>query len=149
MIIYTTEDCKECLEVNAYVHVKKLENIEFKNLELRDGKYYDDDKEFPKVAGFPVLNVGETEGKPNYVVGKEGIISFLEKRYLYTIRKCPTLNTPCIETECELFTILYKGLVPEGGCSIKWNAILTTEIIKKLGEAKNVKQSDSNQDMGK
>ena len=132
MELYTTDNCVNCVEVEKYIEVKKLK-IETKKLELKDGKYYDGEVELPAFRGFPVLKIGELEGKPGYIVGKEGIFEFLEKGYLYTSRECPEFSEPCREIKCEWFTILYRGLVPEGGCSVRWNAMLITELISKLG----------------
>lgn len=132
MKLLTTPECEPCKEVKKFIRDKDID-IEIEEVKKRNGKYEFGGFELP--ASFPILYFGlDGDGKPNYLLGKEGIVSYLEKGYVYAPsgNKCPYRHRKCIEKKCVKFSILYKGMVPEGGCSDYWNPILMTELISRI-----------------
>ena len=133
MILLTTKSCTSCEEAKKVI--KNRDDISVVEMVKKDGKYIYDDFEIPPTVGFPILYFGKDKlGKTSMLAGAEGIISFLTKGYVYAPQGkfCPLLKKDCIEKKCSKFSILYKGLVPEGGCADYWEPILFTEVLSKL-----------------
>lgn len=134
MTLITVPDCEPCREVKKIIKDKKMD-VEIVEVKKRNDKYFFKDMELPSNGGFPILFFGlDANQKPNYLIGKEGIISYLTKGYVYSPegKTCPYLKKTCIEKKCVKFSVLYKGMVPEGGCSDYWMPILLTETIARL-----------------
>ena len=135
MRLYTIPNDKDCEEVLATI---KDSNIEVVELKKNGEQWVNDTIVFPHGdRGFPVLMVGEDANlKPNYLVGKEGIISFLEEGYVYApdTKYCPYEKGDCRKRDCIKFTVLWKGIIPEGGCSDYWQPILLVELISKINK---------------
>jgi len=110
-------------------------DIEIVEMKKINGKYTFDGNILADGVGFPILYFGkDADQKPNYLAGKEGIISYITKGYVYSPHgdMCPYTRKNCMEKKCAKFSILYKGLVPEGGCSDYWTPILMTELISRI-----------------
>ena len=140
--LYTIPNCEECEKVKK--EVKNIPGLEIVELSMKD----DNEKWCEKIKtekdgtivesyvplkyiGYPVLYFG-VSGENEYALsGEEGIIQFLEKGFVHDIKTCPLTKGNCMEKNCEMFSILYNGLIPEGSCSIKWIPLLMTEIISK------------------
>lgn len=129
--LYTIPGCEECEDVKKIISDKPVKVVE---LVKRDEKWCEEVQDgFTPVPykGFPVLYFGESKGSSYALAGKEGIEGFLSKGFVHDDKMCPYLRDKCGEKECELFSILFNGLIPEGACSIKWLPLLTTEMISK------------------
>ncbi len=133
MVLLTTKNCTSCEEVKKVI--KNREDIPVIEMVKKDGKFIYDDVEIPSSVGFPVLYFGkDVKGQSSMLAGDTGIISYLTKGYVYAPsgKFCPTLKKDCIEKKCSKFSILFKGMVTEGGCSDYWTPILFTEVLSKL-----------------
>lgn len=137
MTLLTVNGCEPCKEVKKIIADKGID-VDVVEIKKYNGKYVYENFEFPEYAGFPILYFGvdPNNGKPNYLMGKEGIISYLTKGFVYSPegKICPYSRKPCIETKCAKFGVFFKGMVPEGGCSDYWTPILITELISKTGK---------------
>lgn len=133
MTLITVPECEPCKEVKKYIADKDI-NVEVVEVKKYNGKYMFLNFELPSVGVFPILFFGvDKDQKPNYLIGKEGILSYLKSGFVYapTGRNCPHRHRKCIEKKCAKFSIFYKGLIPEGGCSDYWTPILMTELISR------------------
>lgn len=138
MTLITVADCEPCKEVKKVIRDKDIE-IEVVEIKKKNDKYIFKDMELP-ANGFPILFFGlDGNQKPNYLIGKEGIISYLTKGYVYSPvgTTCPYFRKKCIEKKCVKFSVLYKGMVPEAGCSDFWAPILLSEILARLNTKGN------------
>jgi len=129
MILYTKLDCEPCellhnwiKESGKKIKIKELKKIDNELMEqVEDGyvKFNSDVKEFPALK---IEN--------SFLVGLEGIKSYLEKGYLYEAKECPYYQNKCIEKKCELFVMINKNGIIEGGCAIKINTMIALESLK-------------------
>lgn len=134
MTLITVPDCEPCKEVKKVIRDNDVD-VEIVEIKKKNDKYFFKEIELPTNIGFPVLFFGlDANQKPNYLIGKDGIISYLTKGYVYSPegKTCPYLKKNCIEKKCVKFSILYKGMVPEGGCSDYFNNLLLVEILRKM-----------------
>jgi hypothetical protein len=136
--LYCVPECETCDELKEWIKDQSDSSInEIVELKKVEGEWHEKTEDgyikFDKnVKAFPALLVGKYGDNQNvYIVGKEGIQSFLSKNYIYEQKKCPYLNGPCIEKECGKFVIMNKGPIQEGGCGDYWTPILLTEILIK------------------
>ena len=131
MMLLTTPECDPCNKIKQFILEENID-IEIKEIKKINGKY---EYEGITISSFPVLYFGtDTNGSINYVMGFEGVKSYLEYGYIYATsgKRCPYLNKECIGSQCAKFTILYKSMIPEGACSDYWSPILMTELIRGI-----------------
>lgn len=134
--LYTIPDCIPCKEIKEWIEEQTFE-LQIIDLVKIDNEWHEKIEDgfvkFDKsINSFPCLLVGSYDNKQNiYVIGKEGIISILEKGYLYESKYCPFINKACYEKKCAKFVIMTKGPILEGGCSDYWTPIILTEILTK------------------
>lgn len=136
MTLLTVANCELCKEVKKVIKDKDAD-VEIVEMKKVNGVYSFDGCNLPESIGFPILYFGKDgSGKPNLLGGKEGIISYITKGYVYSPEghMCPYSRKACSEKKCVKFSVLYKGMVPEGGCSDYWTPILMTEIISRMGK---------------
>jgi glutaredoxin len=136
MRLYVIPSCDECEETKEWI-IENNKNIEIVELEKKDDSWFEKEGDDflpmnPMIRSFPALRVGSDEF--SFLVGKEGIISYIERGFLHEAKKCPFLNQQCIEKNCEKFVILKKGHIDEGACSDYMNSILLTEILMNLNK---------------
>lgn len=135
MKIYSLPECEPCQKIKEWVKERSI-NIEISELKKIDDVWHEKtDQGFIKfdesIKSFPALLVGEQGETRTYIIGDEGIKSYLEKGYNFESKICPHLNKACIEKECAKFTIMSKGPLLEGGCSDYWTSIILTELLVK------------------
>jgi len=130
MVLYYIRDCELCDDIKEFI---KENNIDVKTSQLiRDNDKWKESIdggliEFNKnIHSFPVLKIED-----NFIIGEDGIKEYLKKGYLYTIKKCPYLNSECIEEKCELFVKIKKNDIIEGGCAIKINTMVSLEQLRE------------------
>jgi hypothetical protein len=138
MKLYVIPDCTECREVENWIDENK-KDVEIVQLFSKDGFWFEKVEEKleqvnPLIRSFPALKVGDDQF--SFLVGKQGIISYLEKGFSHEIKTCPHLNKDCIEKKCEKFIILSKGKIEEGACSDFMNSLLTLELMMSLNKKK-------------
>jgi glutaredoxin len=129
--LYTIPGCDECEEVRKFIGEAPVKIVELIKNEEKWCEEVEDGLVPVSYRGFPVLYFGESNGNSYALAGKEGIESFLKKGFVHDDKMCPYSQETCTEKKCELFSVLYNGLIPEGACSIKWLPLLTTEMISK------------------
>ena len=133
-ILYKVPGCEPCSKLEEWI--KGYENpveldstIELKKI---DNEWFEPDnkggyvKFNPEIHEFPALKIYDS-----FLLGFEGIKSYLEKGYLYESRQCPYLSSNCIEKKCEIFVMIKKGDIVEGGCAIKMNTLIALESLTK------------------
>jgi len=126
MVLYYIDNCELCDSIKQFIKENDI-TIEIRQLirdndkwkENIDGGWVDFNKD---IHSFPVLKV-----ENSFIIGEVGIKEYLIKGYLYTIKKCPYLNSGCIEEECELFVKIKKNDIIEGGCAVKINTMISLE----------------------
>lgn len=134
MTLLTVPNCEPCKEIKKVIKTRDLD-IDIAELKKVNGRYSFDEQVLPEGIGFPILYFGkDSAGKPNYLGGLEGIRSYVTKGFVYSPsgHMCPYSRRACKEKKCVKFSVLYKGMVPEGGCSDYWTPILMTELISRM-----------------
>lgn len=136
MTLLTVPNCEPCQAAKKIIRDNNLD-VDIVEMKKNNGKYVFDGNTLPDSVGFPVLYFGKDGSQnPNYLMGREGIESYLLRGYVYSPEghMCPYSRKACTEKRCVKFSVLYKGMVPEGGCSDYWTPILMTEIISRMGK---------------
>ena len=136
MKLYCIPNCAECENVKKFIKDSNSK-VEIVELEFINNKYVEKTSDGYNEIGyyaFPVLYFGDIDGKACSLIGDDGIIDYLKKGFVHTSKMCPMFQKACIEKECEMFSILRNGLIPEGNCSLKWIPILSTELISATKE---------------
>lgn len=137
MKLFITKDCEPCTRVKQYIQEQgiKVEMVEV--LKKDDGTYELDGKLFPTHGkAFPMLLL-QRGAESNLLCGEEGVKQVLDMGFIYQQKECPYYKEKCKLGECAKFTVLYRGSIPEGGCSDWWGPILNLEIISLLQKQNN------------
>jgi len=134
MKVYCVPDCKECDDIKDYL-TKTNSDVEVVNLEKIEDKWMEKTEDGYIECGyksFPTLYFGSQNERNYALVGGDGIESYLIKKFVHDLKTCPFTGRKCSEKQCEMFSILYNGLIPEGNCSLKWMSVLMTESIAAM-----------------
>ena len=135
MKLYCIPNCPGCDDVKEYLIETKneLETVELERIDEKWMEKTDDGYVECGYKSFPTLYFGSQSDRNYALVGEEGIKSYLDKGFVHDLKACPFMSgNKCIEKSCEMFSILYNGLIPEGSCSMKWMPVLMTESISAM-----------------
>ncbi len=139
MKLYVIPDCDECKEVESWI-VESKRNVSIAHLVKHDNSWFERSGEDLKqlnsmIKSFPALSIREDqEDQFSFLIGKQGIMNYIEKGFFHEIRKCPFLKINCLEKGCEEFVILKKGNIDEGACSNYMSSVLLTEVLMTLNK---------------